>query len=527
MPEPLPDSKQSNTYLYIAVFFSGLTSLAVEMASSRLLGNVFGTSNLVWASIIGLILIYLTLGYFIGGKWADRSPSYKTFYQILTWAALTIAIVPVISKPVLSVAANAFDALNLGILFRSFLSVLILLIVPVTLLGTTSPFAIRLAVKDSREVGSTSGRIYAISTLGSFIGTFVPVLFLIPLIGTYRTFITFSAILMVTALIGLYRTSGWRTTLPYLWMPLLVIALFIWGVRGAEKATPDQVYETESAYNYIQVLKQDGVFMLRLNEGQGVHSEYSPTQLDFHGPWEQVSVAPFFNAPPFSPQQVKSMAIVGLAAGTSAREASAIYGPIPIDGFEIDPKIVDVGRKFFDMNEPNLNVIVEDGRWGLAHSTKRYQVISIDAYRPPYIPAHLTTREFFEIVRQHLTEDGVVVMNVGRAPGDRRLINTLGSTLLTVFPSVHVVDIPNAFNSILYATVQPTQDDNLALNLMALTGKANMSPLLLDSMRLAVANLQPPPAPDIVFTDDKAPIEWITNNMVLNYLITDNVESLK
>jgi spermidine synthase len=267
--------------------------------------------------------------------------------------------------------------------------------------------------------------------------------------------------------------------------------------------------------------------LLRLNEGQGVHSEYSPTLLDFHGPWEQVSVAPYFNAAPYDPEQVKSMAIVGLAAGTSAREATAIYGPIPIDGFEIDPKIVAVGRKYFDMNEPNLNVIVQDGRWGLAHSSKRYQVISIDAYRPPYIPWHLTTREFFEIVRQHLTEDGVVVMNVGRAPGDRRLINTLGSTLLTVFPSVHVVDIPNAFNSILYATVQPTQDTNLVLNFKYLSEKGNVSPLLLDSMRLAVANLRPPPAPDTVFTDDLAPIEWITNNMVLNFLVTENVEGLK
>jgi len=527
MPEPLLDSKQKKTYLYITVFFSGLTSLAVEMASSRLLGNVFGTSNLVWASIIGLILIYLTLGYFIGGKWADRSPNYQTFYKILIWAALMIGIVPVVSKPVLSLAANAFDQLQLGILFSSFLSVLILLIVPVTLLGTTSPFAIRLAVKDAQEIGSTSGRIYAISTLGSFIGTFVPVLLLIPLIGTYRTFVTFSAILLVTALIGLWKTAGWRATLPYLWMPVLVIALFIWGVKGAEKATPGQVYETESAYNYIQVLEQNGVFMLRLNEGQGVHSVYSPTQLDFKGPWEQVSVAPFFNAAPYDLSRVKNMAIVGLAAGTSAREATAIYGPIPIDGFEIDPKIVAVGRKYFDMNEPNLNVIVQDGRWGLAHSTGRYQVISIDAYRPPYIPTQLTTQEFFEIVRQHLTDDGVVVMNVGRAPGDRRLINTLGSTLLTVFPSVHVMDVPNSFNSILYATVQPTQDSNLALNLDYLSHQGNVNPLLLASMRLALTNLQPPPSPDTVFTDDLAPIEWITNNMVLKFLITENVEELR
>jgi predicted membrane-bound spermidine synthase len=524
MPDTSPDSNPNTTYLYITVFFSGLTSLGVEMATSRLLGNVFGTSNLVWASVIGLILIYLTLGYFVGGKWADRSPSYRTFYKILIWAALMIGIVPVISKPVLSLAANAFDQLQLGILLGSFLSVLILLIVPVTLLGTTSPFAIRLAVKNTGGIGSTSGRIYAISTLGSFIGTFLPSLLLIPLIGTYRTFISFSGILLVTALIGLWRSAGWRAALPYLWTPLLVIGLYVWGVSGTEKATTGQVFETESAYNYIQVLEQNGVFLLRLNEGQGVHSVYSPTQLNFNGPWEQVSVAPFFNPAPYDPSRVKNMAIVGLAAGTSARQATAIYGPIPIDGFEIDPKIVDVGRQYFDMTEPNLNVIVQDGRWGLAHSSSRYQVISIDAYRPPYIPWHLTTREFFKIVRQHLTEDGVVVMNVGRAPGDRRLINTLGSTLLTVFPSVHVMDIPNAFNSILYATVQPTQNTNLALNLDYLTRLGNTNPLLLDSMRLALVNLQAPPSPDTVFTDDVAPIEWITNNMVLKFLITENVE---
>ncbi len=126
---------------------------------------------------------------------------------------------------------------------------------------------------------------------------------------------------------------------------------------------------------------------------------------------------------------------------------------------------MDVGRQYFDMNQPNLNVIVQDGRWGLEHSPKRYQVISVDAYRPPYIPWHLTTREFFQIVQPHLTADGVMVINVGRAPDDRRLIEALASTIRSVFPSVHVVDIPRTFNSILFATVQPTSAANLRQNL--------------------------------------------------------------
>ncbi|MGA9396723.1 MAG: fused MFS/spermidine synthase, partial [Anaerolineaceae bacterium] len=293
-----------NTYLYIAVFTSGLAGLAVEMAASRLLGSVFGSSNLVWAAIIGLILIYLTLGYFIGGKWADRSPRECTFYGILAWAGLTIGLVPLIARPVLRMSANAFDNLQMGILFGSFIAVVVLFIIPVTLLGTASPFAIRLAIQDATTAGSISGRIYAISTLGSFIGTFLPVLVLIPLIGTYRTFLTISAILLLVAFIGLYRSAGWRVVLHHIWMPVLLALAAFFALRGADRSTFGMIYETESAYNYIQVLDKDGFIYLRLNDGQGVHSIYHPTLVNYHGPWEQVLVAPYFNSPPVTPNQV-------------------------------------------------------------------------------------------------------------------------------------------------------------------------------------------------------------------------------
>ena len=444
-------------FFYFAVFIAGMTSLAVEMAASRLLGNVFGTSNLVWASIIGLILIYLAVGYFLGGYWADRFASPAAFFQILIWSAITIGIVPLVSRPVLRLAADAFDQLQLGVLFGSFTSVLILLSVPVTLLGMASPFAIRLAVGEAKDVGRISGRIYAISTLGSFIGTFIPSLITIPLFGTYRTFIIFSAALLVTGIIGLWQASGIKKALPYLLAAVLLAALAVWGLPGGDKTTPGQVYETESAYNYIQVIQREGFSYLRLNEGQGVHSIYHPTVTNYYGPWEQVMVSPFFNPAPYDPAQVKRIAIVGLAAGTAARQTTIAFGAVPIDGFEIDPKIVDVGRKYFDMNEPNLNVIVQDGRWGLSHSPYHYQIISIDAYRPPYIPFHLITREFFQVVYQHLADDGVMTINVGRSPNDRSLINALSSTILTVFPNIYIIDIPNSFNSIIFATARPTQ----------------------------------------------------------------------
>ncbi|HEY9529237.1 MAG TPA: fused MFS/spermidine synthase, partial [Anaerolineales bacterium] len=144
-------------YLLFTVFISGMTTLAAELAAGRLIGNVFGTSNIVWASIIGLILIYLTFGYFLGGRWADANPTPAALYRILAWGAFTLGLVPYIAGPVLRAAAGAFETLQVGILGASFVAVLVLFVVPITLLGTISPFAIRLSVDDTSRAGQISG----------------------------------------------------------------------------------------------------------------------------------------------------------------------------------------------------------------------------------------------------------------------------------------------------------------------------------------------------------------------------------
>jgi len=514
-------------YLYFTVFASGMTTLAIELAASRLLGNVFGTSNLVWACIIGLILIYLTAGYFIGGRWADRFPRPRTMYVILAWGAFLSGLIPLPAGPVLRLAADAFDQLHVGVLFGAFTGTLILFCVPVTLLGTISPFAIRLAIRHPAEAGRVSGRIYGVSTLGSFMGTFLSVLLLIPTVGTYRTFLIFGAFLSLVAVIGLWLSGGWRIALAWAWMPLVLVILAILGIGRGVKATHGQIYEAESAYNYIQVIERDGYRYLRLNDGTGIHSIYHPTRLDYSGPWEQFLVAPFFNKPNYDLVQVQSVAIIGLAAGTTARQVTAVFGPIPIDGYEIDPKIIEVGRNYFAMTEPNLNAIAQDGRWGLEHSQGKYSIICIDAYRPPYIPWHLTTREFFTIVRDHLADDGTVVINVGRAPQDRRLVDGMVGTMRAVFPSIYVMDVPGTFNSIVYATNQPTTSENLMYNLVSLVNQVGVHPLLIEAVKRTIVYQQPTPDSNIVYTDDLAPIEWVTNNMVLNFLLFGDMEKLQ
>jgi spermidine synthase len=516
-----------NRYLYLTLFVSGMSTLAVEMAASHLMGPYFGDSRLVWASIIGLILIYLTAGYFLGGRWADRSPHYKTMYTILAWGAFTSGAFPLLSGPILRPAANAFDNLEMGILLGSFVAVLVLFSVPVTLLGMISPFAIRLAVSEREHTGSIAGKIYAISTLGSFVGTFLPVLLFIPWLGTRATFLIFSSTLLGVALIGLVLSSGWRATLRLIWMPVVLFVLGWLFVGMPYKTTAGQIYETESSYNYIQVLQRGESRYLRLNEGQGIHSEYNPNKLFYAGPWEQFLAAPFFNNAPYRLEQVKRIAIIGLAAGTTARQATAVFGAVPIDGFELDPKIIAVGQQFFEMTQPNLKAMAQDGRWGIAHSKQTYSLICVDAYRPPYIPWHLTTREFFQELHDHLDEDGVLAINVGRAPNDRRLIDALTGTLQPVFPSVFVIDLPNTFNSIVYASVKPTDWVNLYNNYVLLSKDQTVHPLLLETMRVAMLNRRPTPQNGLVMTDDRAPIEWITHSLILNFMLSGGTQNLQ
>jgi predicted membrane-bound spermidine synthase len=180
---------------------------------------------------------------------------------------------------------------------------------------------------------------------------------------------------------------------------------------------------------------------------------------------------------------------------------------------------VRVGREYFAMNQPNLNVVVADGRYFLAHSGRRYTVVGVDAYRLPYIPPHLTTVEFFRQVRDHLTPDGVVAINVGHTPDDYRLVEAMLATLLQVFPSAHVIDVPNSFNAVVVATVQPSQPTNLQANLPGLEGDAFLYPTALQ----AAANLRPTQPGDVIFTDDRAAIELMTNALILRFALKGEI----
>ena len=524
-------SQLSKHSLYLIAFVSGMTTLAIELSASRLLGSVFGNSNLVWANVIGLMLLYLAVGYFFGGRLADRLPRADVLLQVILWAAFLSALIPLVARPIITRAAQAVFGAEAALALGSFIVILLLFSLPVTLLGAVSPFVIRLAVTEVAQSGKVAGQVYAISTLGSLLGAFLPVLVTIPEIGTTRTFLLFSGLLFALGFAA-YLSLDRRRALLYLAM-LIVIALLAQPALANPLRRPAAgsrlLYDGESAYNYIQVQEDAaGYRYLYLNEGQGVHSQWHERELFYGGTWEFFLAAPYFNAPPFHADQVDSLLLIGLAAGTIPRQHSAIYGDIPILGIEIDPDIVAVGADFFDMNPesmPNLRAQVGDGRYLLNRSKETFGVIGIDAYRPPYIPWHLTTAEFFSEVKARLAADGALAINVGRTDTDRRLVDALSNTLLQVFPSVHAIDVPQSFNTILVATNQPTAADNLRANIGHRA--ESVDPRLYRILEDAAEALAPLGKSDIIFTDDRAPVERLVDSIVLDFLLAGRADEFR
>lgn len=505
--------------LLLTVFVSGATVMSTEMGATRLLAPYFGTSQLIWANLIGLILIYLTVGYALGGRLADRNPYRTGLYKLTAWAGFAIVLIPILAQPLLNWSAEGFARFSTGIFFGSLFSIILLFAAPLTLLGAVSPYAIRLRVQSVDEAGNAAGSLYALSTVGSIVGTFLPVLWLQPTIGTRKSVWLFGLVLLVISLAGLLQQLGRRAVVVYgtmLVLAVLLVAVFEGG--GIRKAEAGQLlFEDESQYNYIQVVNNQGQNQLILNEGHAVHSVYDPRRvLSGGGPWDYFLLAPLFRQDGSRP--VSRLLVVGLAGGTVAKQYAAVYPRAQIDGVEIDGEIVDVGRKYFDMNEPQLHVYVNDGRYFLLRTQARYDVIGVDAYRQPYIPFHLATVEFFRLVRDRLTPDGVAVINTGRTPGDRRLVDAMGSTMAAVFPSVFTIDTASYSNTLVYASKRPMTLDQFYANAMR-ASDPNVRQVL--QWAAQTGHIQQFQANRQAFTDDLAPIEQVIDQIIVRYAVAE------
>lgn len=502
--------------LALIVFVGGISSIAIETSASRLIGPYFGSSTFIWANLIGLTLLYLSIGYVLGGRLADRWPSTKLLYVITAIAGFSTALIPFLAGPILRLSVAAFDNVDVGMFYGSLLGTLLLFAIPITALGCVSPFAVRVRMRNVQSAGNTAGSLYALSTIGSIIGSVLPTFLLVPVFGTRTTFMILAFSLLIPSFIVLVFSKALREAAVVGLMAVFAAVLPFIDSEGLIRApqTGVVVYEAETRYNYVQVLQRGDETLLALNEGHAIHSIYNPNDLLTQGPWDYFMIGPYFNEDT-QPDDVDSMLMIGLAAGTVSKQFTNAYGDVPIDGVEIDGEIVDIGREFFDMNEPNLNVIVADGRYYLTETEKTYDVIGIDAYRQPYIPFHLTTREFFQEAQEQLTDDGVVMVNAGRTRDDFRLVEVMAATMADVFSNVYIVDVERFNNSMVIATNEDTSSiENFIANIEAIPEDSIIRTV--GDAAIEYGNIRRYDGDGQVFTDDLAPVELVVDQIILD-----------
>jgi spermidine synthase len=480
------------------VFIAGASVMSTEMSASRLLAPFFGSSILVWANIIGLILIYLSAGYVLGGRLADRHPSMRYLGNLMLVAAALVAVLPFIAAPILDTAVGAFADASVGAFLGSFFAVMALFAVPITLLGMASPFAIRLAVTSLEHAGEVAGRLYALSTVGSIIGTFLPVAVLIPAIGTRRTMLVTAGLLALAAAPAVGRRAA-------VLVPATIFALTFLPT-GTVKPTSGVLFEGESPYQFVQIRQlAGGERILQLNEGWAQHSVWQRDTVITDGVWDHFSLIPALHA-----ERVSDVAVIGNAGGTVGRAYGELWPDVNVLGIEIDPLVTDVGRRWLGLEEnPRVEVATADGRTWLQTNDRRFDAIFLDAYKQPYIPFYLTTQEFFDLTRERLRPGGMVAANVGRVPDDDRLVDAIAGTMATRFAAVYRWRAED-YNEIVVGFTEPVSVEELRRRM----GRAPFQLARVVERARSVEMVGPTDDP---LTDDHAPVEWLTDQMIVNY----------
>jgi len=455
----------------------------------------FGASTIVWANTIAIVLVALSVGYWFGGRMADRRPTLPALCATVLVASALMALVPFVAGPFLSLSVDAFDRYSIGTFAGSLFGVLVLVAVPVLMLGSVSPWAIRLKMHAVEDSGEMAGRMYAISTVGSLLGTFAASLLLIPLVGTQRTFLTFALITAAVAALGL--RPRWAL------VPLAIAALMavpVGTIKGS--STAKVLHEADTEYQYARVVQYpDGERRLELNEGLAIHSLYRPGSYLTRGYWDAFLVDPLA----VRPEPPGHVAMLGTAAGTTARAYAHYFPATTVDAVEIDGELLDIGERYFGLRPgPRLRLHTADARPYLRDTDQRFDAIFLDTYRQPYIPFYLTTKEFFALAHDRLNQGGSLLVNVGHPSSSDRLEKVLTATLRAVF--AHVARDPvKSTNTILIAS--DTAPSRTVLERAAFA----LPPDLRALAGAAAGRLAAPLGGGEVYTDDRAPVEWLVD----------------
>lgn len=511
---------KNKIFLYLTEFFAGMSVMAVELGASRLLAPYFSSSQIVWTIIIGTIMIAMALGNIYGGKSADKSPNPDKLYGRILIAAVWIALIPVAGKYiVLGISALLiFTVNNNFLIIAAFCACMVIFVFPLFLLGTVTPSLAKYSVSSLDDSGRTVGTLGAFNTIGSIIGTFVPTFVTIPAVGTSITFLIFAGILIVLSVI--YFVSSRAGYKKIVISGVIFVSCCVFG-HGDSFAfwQKDLTYEGESIYNYLQVSEDDKQVSLSTNVLFGVQSVYMKDDT-LTGLYYDYAMAAPLMVPDKNPDSMEVL-ILGMGTGTYATQCRKYFGNMNIEGVEIDEKITKLSRKYFALPD-DINVTTYDGRAFLNASDRKYDVIMVDAYQDITIPFQMSSVEFFRLVKSHLNENGVMVVNMNMRGNDDGDINQyLADTISSVFGNVYTVEVDNSTNRELFAS-----DNNDMMGVL----NDNISGIKDADLRFMMNKVRDNSiaynAGKLIMTDDNAPVELL-GMKVIDKIIRDEVAYYK
>lgn len=511
---------KNKLFLYLTEFFAGMSVMAVELGASRLLAPYFSSSQIVWTIVIGTIMIAMALGNIYGGKSADKSPNPDKLYGRILIAAIWIALIPVVGKYIiLGISALLiFTVSNNFLIIAAFAACMVIFVFPLFLLGTVTPSLVKYSVDSLDDSGQTVGTLGAFNTVGSIIGTFVPTFVTIPAVGTSITFLIFSGILILLSVIYFICQHTGKKKIA----ASVLIFILCCGLGYSDSFAfwqKDLTYEGESIYNYLQVSETDRQVVLSTNVLFGVQSLYMKEGGLTGMYYDYAMAAPLMV--PDKPVEDMDVLILGMGTGTYATQCRKYFGDMNIEGVEIDEKITELSREYFSLPE-DVKVTTYDGRAFLQAVDTTYDVIMVDAYQDITIPFQMSSVEFFTLVKDHLNEDGVMVVNMNmRGSGDGNINQYLSDTIGQVFDAEYTVDVANTTNRELFASNNPSIMENLQANTKQITNAD-----LRNMMETVYADSTPYGKGDYILTDDKAPVELL-GMQVIDQLIEEEVAYYK
>ena len=509
-------------FLYITEFFAGVSVMAVELGASRLMAPYFSSSQIVWTVIIGVIMIAMAIGNLWGGKLADKTNSPDRLYGRILIAAIWIALIPFAGRWLIagvSLLLATFVTKNF-LVWAALAACLVIFAFPCVLLGTVTPSLTKFTVDNLDDTGKTVGRLNALNTIGSIIGTFVPTFITIPAVGTAATFLIFAGVLAAIGIV--YFAFARKRMLKGIVAAVVIVGLcFTLPTYSFAFWENDITMEDESIYNYLQVKDNDKRTVLSTNVLFGVQS-IQRKDAELTGMYYDYALAaPCMAGMDGSENDGRSVMILGMGSGTYASYCVRYFPGVKVQGAEIDQKIADIATEYFGLPD-SVEVAVEDGRAYLTASQEQFDVIMVDAYQDITIPFQLSSVEFFTEVQRHLKPGGVMVVNLNMTSAQDGSINQyLCDTMASVFAHTYTVNVPANTNTVVFCTDADDLRQTFDENRVRLSNAKYA-----DMMEKVAQSLQDYTGGDCILTDDKAPVELL-GMRVLDELIDGQLNYYK